>query len=114
MHEVVRMPAPKLKELFLLTAEQMSMPPGIVEKDFWVVWMLDSCSRGRRGRRNSRSREGQAFQRRTVLSGASRRTSTSSSTGGFSAMGYANHGRSEATRSRTCSTRRRMPGARLS
>ena len=41
MHEVVRMPDPKLEELFLLTAEQMAMPPGIVEKDFWVVWMLD-------------------------------------------------------------------------
>ena len=41
MHEVVRMPDPKLKELFLLTAEQMAMPPGIVEKDFWVVWTLD-------------------------------------------------------------------------
>ena len=41
MHEVVRMPAPKLQELFLLTAEQMAMPPGIVEKDFWVVWTLD-------------------------------------------------------------------------
>jgi len=33
MHEVVRMPDPKLEELFLLTAEQMAMPPGIVEKD---------------------------------------------------------------------------------
>jgi hypothetical protein len=41
MHEVVRMPDPKLEELFLLTAEQMAMPPGIVEKDFWVVWTLD-------------------------------------------------------------------------
>ena len=28
MHEVVRMPDPKLEELFLLTAEQMAMPPG--------------------------------------------------------------------------------------
>ena len=41
MHDVVRMPFVKLKELFALTAHQMSMPPGIVEKDFWVVWMLD-------------------------------------------------------------------------
>lgn len=41
MHDVVRMPPPKLKELFSLTAEQMAMPPGIVEKDFWVVWTLD-------------------------------------------------------------------------
>ena len=41
MHDVVRMPAAKLKELFALTAEQMAMPPGIVEKDFWVVWTLD-------------------------------------------------------------------------
>lgn len=35
------MPFVKLKELFALTAHQMSMSPGIVEKDFWVVWMLD-------------------------------------------------------------------------
>ena len=41
MHDVVRMPTAKLKELFALTAEQMSMSPGIVEKDFWVVWTLD-------------------------------------------------------------------------
>ena len=41
MHDVVRMPHMKLKELFSLTAEQMAMPPGIVEKDFWVVCTLD-------------------------------------------------------------------------
>ena len=41
MHEVVRMSPAKLKELFALTAKQMSMSPGIVEKDFWVVWTLD-------------------------------------------------------------------------
>lgn len=41
MHDVVRMPPAKLKELFALTAKQMSMSPGIVEKDFWVVWTLD-------------------------------------------------------------------------
>ena len=41
MHDVVRMPPMKLKELFSLTAEQMAMPPGIVEKDFWVVCTLD-------------------------------------------------------------------------
>ena len=41
MHDVVRMPSTRLKELFSLTAELMAMPPGIVEKDFWVVWMLD-------------------------------------------------------------------------
>lgn len=35
------MPFVKLKELFALTDHQMSMSPGIVEKDFWVVWMLD-------------------------------------------------------------------------
>ena len=41
MHDVVRMPPAELKELFALTAKQMSMSPGIVEKDFWVVWTLD-------------------------------------------------------------------------
>ena len=41
MHDVVRMSTDELKELFLLTAEQMAMPPSIVEKDFWVVWTLD-------------------------------------------------------------------------
>ncbi len=41
MHDVVCMPDQELKELFLLTAERMAMPPGIVEKDFWVVWTLD-------------------------------------------------------------------------
>ncbi len=41
MHDVVRMPPAELKELFALTAKQMSMSLGIVEKDFWVVWTLD-------------------------------------------------------------------------
>ena len=41
MHDVVRMSSAKLKELFALTAKQMSVSPGIVEKDFWVVWTLD-------------------------------------------------------------------------
>jgi hypothetical protein len=45
MHDVVRMSSAKLKEIFALTAKQMSMSPGIVEKDFWVVWTaLPGCS----------------------------------------------------------------------
>ena len=34
MHDVVRMSSAKLKEIFALTAKQMSMSPGIVEKDY--------------------------------------------------------------------------------
>ena len=29
------------EELFLNTAQKMGMPPAIIEKDFWVCYMLD-------------------------------------------------------------------------
>ena len=29
------------EELFLNTAQKIGMPPAIVEKDFWVCYMLD-------------------------------------------------------------------------
>jgi hypothetical protein len=30
------------RDLFLATSEKMQIPPGHVEKDFWVCWVLDA------------------------------------------------------------------------
>ena len=43
MRDVARMANSELAELFLLTADKMKLSPAIVEKDFWVCWMLDTC-----------------------------------------------------------------------
>ena len=41
MREVARLTKGELDELFTLTANKMKLSPAIVEKDFWVCWMLD-------------------------------------------------------------------------
>lgn len=41
MDRVARLPADDRRELFVRTAEQMKVQPAIVEKDFWVCWILD-------------------------------------------------------------------------
>ena len=41
MQNVAKLSSDELKELFALTANEMRLVPAIVEKDFWVVWMLD-------------------------------------------------------------------------
>jgi len=41
MHEVAQFTAKKREELFSETARQMGTTNAIVEKNFWVVWVLD-------------------------------------------------------------------------
>ena len=41
MNEVAKLRESKRAELFRLTADKMKLSPAIVEKDFWVCWMLD-------------------------------------------------------------------------
>ena len=41
MRDVARMTRRELEELFTLTADKMKLSPAIIEKDFWVCWMLD-------------------------------------------------------------------------
>ena len=41
MRNVARLSRRELEELFTLTADKMKLSPAIVEKDFWVCWMLD-------------------------------------------------------------------------
>ena len=41
MRALARRPQPELGELFVLTAQKMRLYPAIVEKDFWVCWLLD-------------------------------------------------------------------------
>lgn len=41
MDQVARLSEFNLNELFLQTADKMKLSPAIVEKDFWVCWMLD-------------------------------------------------------------------------
>jgi len=41
MNEVAKLSESERSELFRLTADKMKLSPAIVEKDFWVCWMLD-------------------------------------------------------------------------
>lgn len=41
MDKVARLTKSELEELFRNTAKNMKMPPAIIEKDFWVCYMLD-------------------------------------------------------------------------
>lgn len=41
MREVVKLPVNDRTELFQATAIKMGMLPNVVEKDFWVCFMLD-------------------------------------------------------------------------
>ncbi|MBI5786430.1 MAG: nucleotidyl transferase AbiEii/AbiGii toxin family protein [Rhodocyclales bacterium] len=41
MDHVARLPAGQRRELFAEAAARRSMTPAVVEKDFWVTWMLD-------------------------------------------------------------------------
>lgn len=45
MDRVVRLPEAERRELFTETATQRGMTPSIVEKDFWVCWVLDRLFR---------------------------------------------------------------------
>ena len=41
MRGVTKFDSVQLSELFVLTADKMRLSPAIIEKDFWVCWMLD-------------------------------------------------------------------------
>jgi hypothetical protein len=41
MDRVARLPAAQRRELFSEAAARLGMTPAVVEKDFWVTWMLD-------------------------------------------------------------------------
>lgn len=41
MHNIAKSPANQRYELFRGTADAMNVPEAIVEKDFWVCWILD-------------------------------------------------------------------------
>ncbi|MDR2944442.1 MAG: nucleotidyl transferase AbiEii/AbiGii toxin family protein [Methanosarcinales archaeon] len=41
MHNIATGPADERKELFRETAAEMGIPEAIIEKDFWVCWVLD-------------------------------------------------------------------------
>lgn len=41
MIKIAALPKEEREELFLNTAQKVGMPPAIVEKDFWVCYMLD-------------------------------------------------------------------------
>ena len=40
MDKVARLPDAQRKELFSETAARMKLPPGLIEKDFWVCWTI--------------------------------------------------------------------------
>lgn len=40
MDKIARLPAEQRKELFGATAANRGLNPAIVEKDFWVCWVL--------------------------------------------------------------------------
>lgn len=41
MDQVARLPATERSALFSETAASMSTTPAVIEKDFWVTWVLD-------------------------------------------------------------------------
>lgn len=41
MRGVAKFNSVQLSELFVLTSDKMKLSPAIIEKDFWVCWMLD-------------------------------------------------------------------------
>lgn len=41
MYKIAKLSNKELEELFRNTAKKMKMPPAIIEKDFWVCYMLD-------------------------------------------------------------------------
>lgn len=41
MYKIARLSNKELEELFRNTAKKMKMPPAIIEKDFWVCYMLE-------------------------------------------------------------------------
>lgn len=41
MDKVARLPAQQRSELFSETATQKGTTPAVVEKDFWVTWVLN-------------------------------------------------------------------------
>ena len=40
MNGIARMPADKRAEVFAETADRKGLPEAIIEKDFWVCWVL--------------------------------------------------------------------------
>ena len=40
MNEIARMPARERAEVFAETADRKGLPEAIIEKDFWVCWVL--------------------------------------------------------------------------
>jgi hypothetical protein len=45
MDRVARLPAQERSELFSETATQKGTTPAVVEKDFWVTWVLNRLFR---------------------------------------------------------------------
>jgi predicted nucleotidyltransferase component of viral defense system len=41
VHTVARLPEKDRRDLFMATAARMQVQPAIIEKDFWVCWVLD-------------------------------------------------------------------------
>ena len=60
MDKVARLPAPERNALFAETAAAMRTVPAIVEKDFWVVWVLDKLFSA--PRQNELEKDYQAMQ----------------------------------------------------
>ena len=54
------------EELFLNTAQKMGMPPAIIEKDFWVCYMLDYLFIVAHGKTEWFSKAGPAYPRHTI------------------------------------------------
>ena len=41
MISIARLPSTDREDLFTIAAQSMGVPPAIVEKDFWVCYVLD-------------------------------------------------------------------------
>ena len=45
MDRVARLPAAERRTVFSETAASMGVTPAVIEKDFWVTWVLDRLFR---------------------------------------------------------------------
>lgn len=68
MKEVAKLQIKERTELFQATAISMGMQPNVIEKDFWVCFMLDHLFHDCKYKNALFSKVGQVYINRTTLS----------------------------------------------
>lgn len=66
MNKIAKLSIEDRKELFSNTANKIGMHPAIVEKDFWVCYMLDYLFIDVNGENHLRLKVVQVYQKHTI------------------------------------------------